>query len=202
MAEQKWHQRYAEGIVIGILTTAVLAVIAFLYHAASPWFGAIFYGTVAGAAVLVAGIAVMMLRRLPRPRVIPSPKNIEGCVRAWLDNHHYAVKNDPAEDLYFRLRITTDSKKEMTIFRPKRGLSEYVEIQADMSLRGEQATKLLDQFSEAEKEQMVVDIAVELARAKIGYAGLGTSPDNLYLFRRVPILPGLTEFFFMAIWRC
>ena len=198
MAEQKWHQRYAEGIVISIISTAVIALVAFLYHIASPWFGAIFYGTVAGSVVLVAGIVVMMLRRLPRPRVIPSEKNIESCVRLWLDNNHFSVQSDPKDDLHFRLTVTGDSGKIMTIFRSKGRLSEYVEIQADLGIRGD-SIKLLDFFSAEEKEQLHYDILLELARAKIGYAGFTMPPENFYLFRRVPILPSLTEFYFLAV---
>lgn len=198
MAEQKWYQRYAEGIVIAVIAVPAIAAVTYFYDIASPMAGPLFYGILAGASVIIAGVGVCILSRMPDRRTVPTTKNIEQCVRTWLDNHHFAVQNDPDDSLHFRLRITTDNKKAMTVFRSKKAFAEYVEIQADMSLRGD-SLKLLDGFSDEEKLQCQFDIGLELARAKIGYAGLVMPPENFFLFRRVPILSGLTEAYFVAM---
>jgi hypothetical protein len=198
MAEQKWHQRYSEGIVIGILTAGVLSVIGYLNHVASPWFRPLFYGLIAGGIVLIACLGVMLVKHLPLPNVIPSSKNIERCVRGWLDNHKVAVKNDPGDNLHFRLRITLDSGQLLTVLRSMKEFTNYVQIFIDLGVRGEN-TNLLEVFTDEERNQLLFDIRVELARAKVGYSGLVMPPENFMLFRRVPILPGLTEFYFMSM---
>jgi hypothetical protein len=198
MAEQRWYQRYAEGIVIGILACIAWGILVYLYAAASPLAGPLFFGSIAGGIVVLAGAAISILSRMPERRTIPTSKNMEKCVRTWLDNHHLAVKNDPDDKLYFRLRITADYGKQMTIFRSKKAFTEYVEIQADLSIRGEDV-KILDLFTEEEKQQWFFDVGLELARAKVGYAGLAVPPVNFYLFQRVPILPGLTEAYFVSM---
>ena len=199
MAEQKWHQRYAEGIVIGILTTAALSIIGYLNHVASPWFQPLFYGLIAAGVVLLACLGILLFKRIHVPRVVPSEKNIENCVRGWLDNHKVAVKNDPGDDLHFRLRITVDSGKLMTVLRSKKEFTNYVQILIDLGIRGEEGIKLLELFTEEERNQILFDVRLELARAKVGYSGLVMPPENFMMFRRVPILPGLTEFYFMSM---
>lgn len=198
MAEQKWHQRYAEGVVIGILSGGALLLIGYLYHISSRWFWPVFYGAIVACAVLLCCFVFLLVRRIPRVRVIPSTKNIENCVRAWLENHRFSVKNEPGDDYHFRFEITLDSGRQMTVFRSKKAFTEYVEIQAYLGMRKGDA-ELLDRFNSTEKQQMIFDMQLELARAKMGYAGLTMPPENFYLFRRVPILPGLTEFYFISM---
>jgi hypothetical protein len=199
MAEQKWHQRYAEGIVIGVLTATVLSVVGYLEHIASPWFGPIFYGAIVAGIVFLCCLGFVIVRRTPRPTMIPSTKNIEFCVRTWLDNFRVMVKNDPYDGAYFRFRITLDSGKIMTITRYRSVYPDYVTIDADLGIRGEDGKKILELFNTEERQAIISDIHLELARAKMSYSGLIDPPENFQIFRRVPIYPTLTEFAFMAM---
>src|ERR1035437_8268085 len=108
MSEQKWHQRYAEGIVIGVLTACILTLIGYLNHISSTWFWPLFYGLIASSLFLIVCFLFLLLKRVPRRQVIPSSKNIESCVRSWLANHKVAVKHDPYPEGYFRFRVTLD----------------------------------------------------------------------------------------------
>lgn len=197
MAEQKWYQRYGEGIVIAILSAGVLALIAYLKSAGSRWFLPTFYGLIAACAVLLCCLGFLLVRRVPRPRVIPSPKNIERCVRTWLDNHKISVKNDPYTDGYFRFRITLDGGANLTVLRSRSEQPDYVHISCDLGVRGNEQ-KLLEQFSEDEMTDMLLEIKRELARARVGYSGLVNPPENFMIVRNVPIYPTLNEFTFMS----
>jgi hypothetical protein len=196
MDKSTWKQRYAEPVVTGLIVCAVWAFIGYLALVASPWLKPILYGMVAAGVALLCGIAIIVLRRIPRPRIVPSEKNIESCIRSWLDNHRIGVKNDPSPESHFRLRITLDSGKLLTVVR-MRDQPDYVQILADLGVRGEDK-KLLEQFNEEEIEQIFWDTRVELARAQVGYGGLEDPPENFVLFRRVPIQHNLTEFIFIS----
>jgi hypothetical protein len=149
--------------------------------------------------MLVSGTvaAVRASRNMPPKRVMPNLENIESCVRLWLDNYKVSVKNDPSPENHFRLRITLDAGHVITVLRSKTEYPEYVQILTDLGIRGENK-KLIDQFSAQEKTQILLDIKIELARAKIGYAGLVDPPEYFHLFRRIPIHPNLTEHAFMS----
>jgi len=198
MAEQTWYRRYAEGIVIAIIAVPAIAGVTYLYNVASPMAAPLFYGVLTGAAVIVAGLGVCILSRMPTKRTIPTTQNIEQCVRTWLDSHRIAVKNDPDKDLHFRLRITLDSGKQMTILRSETEFTEYVQILTFLR-PGKDEQNILDQLAASEKIEMILEMQLELARAKVGYAGLAFPAENFFLFRRVPIFPGLSEFFFIAM---
>ena len=183
--------------MITLLGAVALAIATYLAQAASPFLMPFLLGIAAFCAVVVAGAAVVFLSRLPERRKIPGKKNIESCVRMWLDNHSIAVKNDPSPESYFRFRITLDDGKLLTVLRMRDQSEDYVQILADLGVRGDDK-KLLEEFSEDEIGQILWDVKVELARAQMGYTGLANPPENFVIFRRVPIHHNLTEFFFVG----
>lgn len=197
MTQKNWLSRNRDSILAGIFVAVVWAIVAYLFSLASALAVPIFYGGVAGAMALLCCVAVMVMRRLPSELPV-SESNIESRVRDWLDNFRVTVKNDPSDDNYFRLQITLDGGAQMTVLRSKTGNSEYVEVISDLGIRGE-AKKLLELFTESEIAEILLEIKVELARAQVGYSGLALPAENFRLFVRVPILPGLTEFFFMSM---
>jgi hypothetical protein len=198
MSEPHWTKRYAEEIVIGLLVCVIWAGVAWLFHEGYSWALPVFYGLVAACLALVAYFGFSLTRRIPRSRVQPSLKNIEGCVRTWLDNHKVMVKNDPHSDCYFRFVITLDSGCVLVVLRSKLDYQEYVQILCDLGIRGNDQ-QLLEQFSEKEKTNILFDIKADLARARVGYSGLIDPPANFQCFQRVPIYPTLTEFIFMSM---
>jgi hypothetical protein len=197
MDNQTFKERWGLPIAIGVIVCVIWAFISCLAAIASPYLKPILYGLVGAAAVLLCGISIAILKRIPRPRVIPTGKNIEACVRSWLDNQRIAVKSDPSPDNYFRLRITLDSGKFLTAVRTK-DQPDYIEIITNMSVHGDQLTEL-HQFSDDEIEQFSWDTQVELARAQVGYSGLQTPFENFIIHRRVPIQHNLTEFAFISV---
>jgi hypothetical protein len=198
MADAPFIKRNSEAIATGLLVCIIWAAVAYLAHIAFPWFQPLFYGLAAASAVCVAIVAVMILRRVPHPLMVPSSKNIETCVRSWLDNYKVMVKNDPFPDAHFRLRITLDGGTHLIIIRSKSDYPDYVQIVCDLGMRGDDK-KFLERFTEHERTQMMFDMKLELSRAKVGYSGLIDPPEKFHIFRRVPIYPTLTEFAFMSM---
>ena len=182
--------------MIGLLVCVIWAGMAWLFHEGYSWALPVFYGLVAACMALIAYFGFTLARRIPRSRVQPSLKNIEACVRTWLDNHKVAVKNDPHPECYFRFVITLDGGCILVVLRSKLDYQEYVQILCDLGIRGDEQ-KLLEQFSPREKVQIIGDMKLELARAKVGYSGLADPPEKFQLFQRVPIYPTLNEFIFM-----
>jgi hypothetical protein len=192
---------WGKSIGQGILTTIILAlipgtVVTYLAHVQSVWTGPVLEGLV--AAFLCACILIMIRAwgHLPPSRVRPNSKNIESCVRSWLDNHRVSVKNDPSPESHFRLRVTLN-EKTMTIVRMRDESEDYVQILADLGTHGD--NKLLELFNSDEIAQTIWNIQLELARAQVGYSGLVNPPDNFMIFRRVPIHHNLTEFIFISM---
>lgn len=195
---KSWAVSIGQSFLFTILLGLVPgAFVAYLAHIQSVWTNPLLMGL--GAALMVSLIfgVVKAISHLPPKRTMPDTQNIERCVRSWLDNYKVAVKNDPAPDAHFRLRVTLDSNSHVTIMRSKTEYPEYVQIISFMGMRGDD-NKLLEQFSEDERTQIFLDIKLELARAKSGYSGLVDPPENFRLFRRVPIHHNLTEFAFMT----
>jgi hypothetical protein len=195
LAEPTWLKKYAEEILMGLLVCLIWAGLAWLFHEGNSWSRPIFYGLVASSLLLIA----YFIQRKPKSRIRPSVKNIESCVRTWLDNHKVTVKNDPRQDCHFRFVVTLDSGCILTVYRSKTEYQEYVTIFCDLGVRGAEDKKVLELFGEQEKAQIMLDIKTELARAKVGYGGLVDPPENFHLFRRVPIYPTLTEFAFIMM---
>jgi len=197
MAQKNWFDRNRDSILTGLFVAAVWAFLTYLSAVASSWAMPIFYGFVAGAATLLCCAAFMVVRRLPSQPPI-SEKNIEACVREWLDNHKIAVRNDPYPEGHFRLRITLDSDCALTVLRSKTEYPDYVQIICDLGMRGDNQ-RILEMFTATQKAEILFEIKTELARAKVGYAGLVDPPESFHLFRRVPIYPTLTEFAFLSM---
>jgi len=195
MAES-WFKKYMEEIVIGLLVCVIWAGVAWLFHENNTWARPIFYGLVVACLLLVAYSSSLILRRIPPSRIRPSEKNIESCVRSWLDNHRISVQNDPSPETFFRLRIMLN-EKAMTVLRMRDESKDYVQILADLGTHGD--NKILEGFTEDDIAQIIWDVRVELARAKVGYSGLVNPPDKFMLIGRVPIHHNLTEFIFMSM---
>jgi hypothetical protein len=116
-------------------------------------------------------------------------------VRTWLDNNRVSVRNDPSDTCYFRFRIEINGKN-MTVLRLKDESMGYVQVLSDLGTHGD--NKSFEHLNDAEIEQAMWNIKVDLARAQVGYSGLVYPPDSFTIFRKVPIHHNLTEFIFMS----
>jgi hypothetical protein len=193
---------WISAIVQGVLSTIAIALIpgAFLIYLArlqSVWTTPLLIGL--GGTMMAAIIicAARLVRSLPNERVIPTTDNIEKCVRDWLDNFRYGVKNDPIQTAHFRFVVTTDGGRRIIVGRVREEFSDYVTLRADIKPTEEELA-LMEKIGEYEKQLMIMDLQLEMARAQIGYSGLETSAGPFYLFRRIPITRNLTEHEFIA----
>lgn len=193
-----WGKSLGQNLLFAVLVALIPgAAVTWLAHVQSLWAVPALEGL--GAMLLASGsfVAIRASRTLPPRRLMPNSENIESCIRLWLDSHKFSVKNDPSPESYFRLRIKLDSGVNLTVLRMKNEHPDYIQILCDMGIRGEDK-KVLESFSEAEAEQIIFDIRLELARAAIGYSGLVNPPENFMMFRRLPIHHNLTEFIFIG----
>src|SRR6266849_7687369 len=104
-------RRWIEGISQGIIATVIFALISggavtYLSLINSIWTVPILRGLGTIALFCISIFAIKGIRLLPAKRTIPNLKNIETCVRLWLDNFRVGVKNDPIPTTYFRVVAT------------------------------------------------------------------------------------------------
>ena len=101
-------RRWTEGISQNLLVTLAFAAIpggavTYLSHMNSVWATPALRGLEAAFFVSITVLAVKGARRLPAKRIIPTVKNIESCVRLWLDHFRVGVRNDPQPAMSFRV---------------------------------------------------------------------------------------------------
>jgi hypothetical protein len=195
-------RRWAEGTLQSILAALIIAlvpgtVVAYLVRIQSSWSGPILMGMCAVALGMFIVLALDAIRRLPPRRVIPNLKNIESCVREWLNNFQCAVKKSPVETAYFRYLVTVDSGTKMLIGRTKGDFQEYVQVRSDMAPNAEEMANF-NKFSDMERAVVISNIKLELARRNVGYRNLNIPLHDFFIFKRVPIRESLTEHEFIA----
>jgi hypothetical protein len=195
-------KRWTETTLINIVSVVIIALIpagimAHLLRIQSGWSGPLAGGVGVFAMAAIAILALDAMRRLPPKRVIPNLKNIESCVRDWLNNFQYSVKKSPNETTYFRYLVTVDSGTKLLIGRTKDEFQEYVQIRADMRPN----TTDMESFnalSDLQKAVLIGSIRLELARRNVGYRGLTIPADDFYISKRIPIRETLTEHEFIG----
>jgi hypothetical protein len=202
MAELSFMRRNGEAVVTGLLTTAIFGFGAFLYGKYPTLLNPFACCLVCGASAFVSCLAVIALRRIPKPLPCPNTNNIHDYVRTWLDSRGLTVTSDPSNPTYFRYRVTLPppDNEDLTIFRMRDDSSDYLQVYTDLGLKGEIGAQILSRFTNKEISRVIHEMKLELARSKIGYSGLVIPPTDFKIFRRVLIHPGLKETdFFSAI---
>jgi hypothetical protein len=196
-------RRWAEGTLQGMLGAILLslipgAAVAYLAHIRSVWTMPVLLGLCAAAVTMVIVLAADAIRRLPPRRVIPSIKNIETCVRDWLNNFQCSVKKSPVDIAYFRYLVTVDSGTKMLIGRTKGDFQDYIQIRSDIS-PGTDDLKKLSELTDLERAVVLGNIRLDLARRHVGYRLLAISAEgDSHVFKRIPIRETLTEHEFIA----
>jgi hypothetical protein len=195
-------RQWVEGTLYAVLGAIIFALIpgtyiAYLVRIQSSWSGPILMGMCATALGIIIFLALDAIRRLPPRRVIPNIKNIEFCVRDWLNNFQYSVKKAPLETTYFRYLVTVDSGTKLLIGRPKGDLQDYLLIISEMSPTPSDMS-LFNKLSDLEKAVIVGNLRLELARRYVGYQNLVIPFDNFFIIKRIPIRETLTEHEFIA----
>jgi hypothetical protein len=202
MAEISFWRRNSEAIVTGLAAAGIVGVSSYLYGKYPTLLAPFTYCLICGVGVLVAGVAVIVLKRTPKLLPCPSGDNIENHVRTWMDKYGLTVTRDPSAPTYFRYRVTLPAPDNelLTIFRMRDEMPEYIQVYTDLGLKGEEGVQILNQFTNEEINNVIYEIKMELARAKVGYSGLVIPPTDFKIFRRVLIHSDLKETdFFSAI---
>jgi hypothetical protein len=195
-------RRWAEGTMHAVLGAIIFslipgAFITYLVREQSSWSGPILMGMCASALAMIIFLAIDAIRRLPPRRVIPSLRNIESCVRDWLNNFQYSVKKSPFETAYFRYQVTVESGTKMFIGRTKNDLQDYIQVRCDMSPT-ESDMSYFNSLSDLQKGVIIGNLRLELARRSVGYQNLTLPADNFFITKRIPIRETLTEHEFIA----
>jgi hypothetical protein len=195
-------KRWAENTGASILAVVIIALIpagimTHLLRIQSGWSGPLFGGLGTFMLAAITLLALDAIRRLPPRRVIPNVKNIESCVRDWLNNFQYSVKKSPIETAYFRYLVTVDSGTKMLIGRTKGDFQDYVQIRSDMAPSDSDMAQF-DILSDIEKAVLVGNIRLELARRHVGYQNLKIPSDEFFISKRIPIRETLAEHEFIA----
>lgn len=200
MAEISFVRRNSEAIVTGLVVAAIVGVGPYLYDKYPTLLSPFMYISVCGASALVSCLAVIMLRRIPKPPEVPTSDNIEEYVREWIDAFGFTVQKDPNDGVFFRYRVTLPppDNEHITVFRMKNENPQYIHVYADLSMTEAQFRELRSRISDAQILQVLNELKLELARIRMGYSGLTIPPVDFKLFKRVLIHPGLKESDFFA----
>jgi hypothetical protein len=191
-------RRWIEAIGQSVLATVLLAlvpgaIVAWLVKIQSAWATPLLWGL---AAALMMALIVVIVRanlRLPPKRLIPNTKNIADCLRTWLDNFNYGIKNSPDPAAHFCFLVTTESERKMLVARLKEDTnSEYVFIKAIIGPSPEEIASL-NKLTDAQRARLLLVLKLELSRRQIGYRGLVFPPNDFFIFKRIPISTSLTE---------
>jgi hypothetical protein len=190
-------RRWIEGILQGALATVLLALlplaaVTYLARIRSEWTAPILLGLSAGALVSVIFAAINATRRLPPQRVVPDLENVEVLVRLWLNNFRIGVKNDPIPETYFRVSATMDGGARMIVGRPRGEFNGYILIRSDITATPDEV-RVMEALGEEKVNQILLEIKLELARAKVGYGNLVFPVTNFYILKRMPINEHLSE---------
>lgn len=166
-------------------------MVALLARNASAWAAPAIYGLSASALLAVSILAIKTIGRLPAKRPVIDLDNVEGEVRRWLDNFRTGVQNSPIAEAHFRFIVTMDGGAKLLVGRP-RDFSGYLLV------RGEVIPSLDDQkviagLPTEAVEDIVSEIKLEMARAKVGYSGLALPITTIAILKRIPISEALTE---------
>jgi hypothetical protein len=196
-------RRWAEGTIQSILGAVIIgcipaAIIIRLVRIQSSWSGPVMVGLCAFTLTMISILALDAIRRLPPKRVIPNLKNIERCVRDWLDNFRYSVQKSPLPTAYFRFLVTVDSGTKMYIGRPRESFEDYILIRSEIKPTDAECQSI-ENLSEENRKLLILHIRLEMERRHLGYSNLGwPTSDPIVIFKRIPIREILTEHEFIA----
>ena len=163
------------------------------------WTHSIIYGLLTSLLMFLILLAWRVLKVLPPSSDRTTADNIEMKLRSWLDRTQLTVQNSPTPETLFRLIVTTDAGRKVIVGRPKEGKPDYLHFRAEITTT-EADRKELDLLSEGERNQLMLELKLGLARARVGYSGL-TSLDGLAIFKSIPITHSLGEHeVILSIW--
>ena len=163
-------------------------IVAYLKAKGKPWATPALYGLGGFALIVFLGVASERLLTQPQERI--TAENIEGHVKAWFDNFHFAVRSEPNEQAYFR-RVATLPNGNKVIATRLKDLARYLTLQTILT-PGKEEQALWDKLSPPRFGQVVLQMTIEAARSKTIFTSR-TRPFVMVLEKRIPITNDLTE---------
>jgi hypothetical protein len=187
---------FIRGLITNWVSALVIGaggiIVAFLARNASLWATPALYGLGGSALLAVSIYAGKAIARLPAKRHLIDPNNVEKEVRSWLDNFRVGVRNAPIPEAYFRFIATMDSGTKIIVGRLRTELSGYILLRAEV-IPSPEERRMIAQLSGEEVMNILSEIKLELARARVGYSGLVIPVGTIALFKRIPLTAALTE---------
>lgn len=192
-----------QGLITNWLSTLLIigagAGLALLKTRRPQWVSPVLYGLLGSGSVAIILVAFYGLAAIPKKqRPQTTPENVEANLRVWLDAFGISTRKVTDQDSHFALIVTLNNGTPVAIVRSKK-LDRYIVLQSTLTISPEHKT-LLDKLSNGQKMQIREELAVEMARAKIGFTiepSLEPSLSGITLTRRVPITTNLAEDTFM-----
>lgn len=195
-----WLAALFDSLVASAVWSSLAGVAMIALNRLGPsWTHSIIYGLLTSLLVFLILLTWRVLKILPPSSDRTTADNIEMKLRSWLDRTQLTVQNSPTPETLFRLIVTTDAGRKVIVGRPKEGKPDYLHFRAEITTT-EADRKELGLLSEGERNQLMNELKLELARARVGYSGL-TSLDGLVIFKSIPITHSLGEHeVILSIW--
>lgn len=161
------------------------ALFALLKRRGSQWLGVALHGLIGCTLAAVCLFAFASFTALPQRTLLVTPENAETTLRAWLDSFGLSVKRESDPESHFALVVTLSNSTQVAITRPKRQQS-YVMFQSLLAVSREHEA-MLTRLSEDARDEVLRELVLELARARIGNVLQG--PELLKSVRVVRSVP-------------
>lgn len=193
----KWRSQFfslANNMVAAILFGGI-AMIATIFYSrfGTAWSAPVFQGLIAFFIVISIFTMIRLFLALPLARERITTENIEARLLEWLYKFRLTVKNSPTPNAHFHVEVTTDSDRHILIGRSKDDWSDYLEFWAGLRAADENEQVVIDSLTKDQASWITVNLKLELARARVGYAGLTMLGSEYRISKRIPITEALTE---------
>lgn len=159
----------------------------------NSWSGPIFKGLISFFIVLSIFMCIRILLALPLARERLTTENLESRLLGWLHKFCLTVKNNPLAAAHFCVQVSTDSDKHIFIGRSIGDWSDYLEFWAFLRPANDEEKIAIESLTQDQANWIMVNLKLELAKARIGYAGFGSLASGYRIMKRIPITEFLTE---------
>ena len=180
------------GVLLLIAITAVAPILAWLQSL--PWY------VIALSAIGSFGLSLFAINqfavfqeRRSRGFATQSNEKIEETIRNWLDDPVFKFQRKVDPNCLFRFIITDEPGRPITISRSNLKPMQ-LELATAITLSSEQREKY-ETLSLGEKQKIMHDVRIEMARYGISYTGIDTKLERITLSDTVLLDNSLTEFY-------
>jgi len=192
----EWIKRLLSDYLAGLLLVITPAIIGFLaWFQSQPLY-------IIGLAIIIAfaftflGVNQFHVLRERRKKGIASlnDQEIEETIRNWLDDPLFKFQRKVDPDYLFQFVVTDEPGRPVTISRTKLKPT-HLELATAITLSNEHRGKY-ETLSLGEKQKIMHDLRIEMARYGIAYKGIDTKLERVDLGDIVLLDNSLTEFYF------